>query len=69
MENLSCILQPLVRFAERRQTRGQSNNPRAESLTDRYCATPWEGYSEILFSLTVPMWAAERLALLTGNFS
>jgi len=68
MENLSFIFKAKVGYLERRQTRGQFNNPRAESLTDRYCATPWEGHSEILFSLTVPLWAAERLTRLIGIF-
>jgi hypothetical protein len=68
IENLSFIFKPKVSYLERRQTRGQFNNPRAESLTDRYCATPWEGHLEILFSLTIPLWAAERLTRLTGNF-
>ena len=54
-------------YLERRHTRGQLNNPRAESLTDRYCANRWEGHSEMLFSLTVPLWAAERLTCLTGS--
>jgi hypothetical protein len=68
MENLSFIFKPKVAYLERRQTRGQFNNPRAESLTDRYYTIPWEGHSEILFSLTVPLWAAERLTRLPGNF-
>jgi hypothetical protein len=58
MENLYFIFKPKVDYLERRQTRGQFNNPRAESLTDRYCAIQWEGHSESLFSLTVPLWAA-----------
>jgi hypothetical protein len=66
--NLSFIFKPKVGYMERQHTRGQFNNPRAKSLTDRYSATPWEGHSEILFSLAVPLWAAERLTRLIGNF-
>lgn len=68
MENLYFIFKPKLGYWERRQTRGQFENTRAESLTDRYCATPWEGHSEILFSLTIPLWAAERLTRLNGSF-